>query len=87
MRHRFSFAKKLTNMFLQIFTEHQGHFLIRAAASVVVLAGLLLLGKLFYRRQTKTKSTMPEILNFNEQARRASRKGRSGGSGKSKRKK
>lgn len=63
----------------------QGHFLIKVALGIGMLAGLLLLIAFFSKRSKKTKSKTPEILNFDEGSRRNSRKGRSRSSSRRKR--
>lgn len=77
-------------MFLQILTEHQGHVVIKIAATIAVMTGLLLLAGFIGKKRMKSRSPILEIQNFDEQSRRQKRKGRYGGNksdNKSKRKK
>lgn len=57
-------------MFVQIFTEHQGHLLIKFAAALVTISGGLFLFEFFNKKRSKPKSNEPEIQNFDEQAKR-----------------
>jgi ATP-dependent Zn protease len=63
-------------MFLQTITEHQGHVLIRIVVILALMLGFLFLFWLFNRKRKNVKTDEPEILNFDEQRRRKSKKRR-----------
>lgn len=50
-------------MFLQIFTEHQGHLLIRIVVVITMLLGFIFLFAYFNKRGKKAKSDKYKVPN------------------------
>jgi cytochrome c biogenesis protein CcdA len=61
-------------MFLQTLTEHQSHLLTRLVLIVVVISGFLFLFRVLNKKRKKPNYDKPQILNFEEQRKRKSKK-------------
>lgn len=53
-------------VFLQIFTEHQGHLLVRIAVVIAMLLGFIFLFGYFNKRGKKTNPDKHKVLNPEE---------------------
>jgi hypothetical protein len=57
-------------MFLQILTEHQGHFLTRLGIAALVMAGILFFTRYYKKKPSKTKPVDLEFMNYDEERKR-----------------